>query len=76
MTVYDSTIAKVKKLPESLIHEVSDYVDFLMTKRDNARWQMWTLFAESLETAESDIADYLSNLEDYENRLARGEIQW
>jgi len=26
--------------------------------------------------AESDFADYLFNLEDYEDRLARGEIQW
>ena len=24
----------------------------------------------------SDFTDYLSNLEDYENHLARGEIQW
>jgi hypothetical protein len=28
------------------------------------------------EIGESDFSDYLSNLEDYENRLARGEIQW
>ncbi len=26
--------------------------------------------------AESDFSDYLSNLTDYEERLARGEIQW
>jgi hypothetical protein len=25
---------------------------------------------------ESDFADYLSNLEEYETRLANGEIQW
>jgi hypothetical protein len=29
-----------------------------------------------MELAESDFADYLLNLEDYEERLARGEIQW
>jgi hypothetical protein len=29
----------------------------------------------TLEAAESDFADYLSNLEDYEKRLARGEIK-
>ena len=26
--------------------------------------------------AESGFSDYLSNLQDYEERLARGEIQW
>jgi hypothetical protein len=45
-------------------------------KHDNARWQLWTRFAENLEMAEEDFADYLPNLEEYENRLARGEIQW
>jgi hypothetical protein len=45
-------------------------------KSDSTRWQLWILFAEALEIAESDFTDYLSNLEDYENRLARGEIKW
>jgi hypothetical protein len=45
-------------------------------KSDSTRWQLWILFNEALEIAESDFADYLSNLEDYENRLARGEIKW
>jgi hypothetical protein len=29
-----------------------------------------------VEIVESDFSDYLSNLEDYEERLVRGEIQW
>ena len=76
MTIHDVTIAKVQQLPESLAQEVGDFVDFLLMRHDNARWQLWTHFAEALEMAESDFTDYLSNLEDYENRLARGEIQW
>jgi hypothetical protein len=40
-------------------------------KSDSTRWQLWILFAEALEIAESDFADYLPNLEDYENRLAK-----
>lgn len=66
MTVHDETIAKIRRLPESLVQEVSDFVDFLLAKYNR----------ESLEIAESDFSDYLSNLEDYEERLARGEIQW
>jgi uncharacterized protein (DUF433 family) len=30
----------------------------------------------SEEETASDFSDYLLNLEDYEDRLARGEIQW
>jgi len=76
MTVYDMTMDKIRQLPESLVQEVSDFVDFLLMKRDNIRWQLWVQFSEGLEIAESDMADYLLNLEDYENRLVRGEIKW
>jgi hypothetical protein len=75
MIVYDATIVKVQQLPKSLVQEVNDLVDFLMMRRDSTRWQLWTHFAKALELAESDFTDCLSNLEDYENRLARGEIQ-
>jgi hypothetical protein len=33
-------------------------------------------FNEALDLSESDFSDYLTNLESYEERLARGEIQW
>ena len=73
--MHDITIDKIQQLPESLVQEVSDFIDFLLMKNDRTRWQLWTHFTEILEMAESDFADYLSNLEDYEDRLARGEIQ-
>jgi hypothetical protein len=47
-----------------------------MLKQDNQRWQQWTQFSESLTISESDFSDYLKNLEDYEERLVSGEIQW
>jgi hypothetical protein len=76
MTVRDATIAKIQQLPETLAEEVGDFVDFLLLKKDSEQWQMLRHLAESHGMAESDFADYLSNLEDYENRLALGEIQW
>ncbi|MBI5653308.1 MAG: hypothetical protein HZC40_23110 [Chloroflexi bacterium] len=76
MTVYDATTAKIRQLPELLAQEVNDFTDFLLLRHDNARWQLWTQFNEAIEIAEQDFSDYLPNLEDYENRLARGEIQW
>ena len=33
-------------------------------------------FNETLALAEADFGDYLQNLEAYEERLARGDIQW
>ncbi len=76
MSAHDQAIAKIRQLPESLVQEVSDFIDFLLMKHTGKRWQQWVQFNESLEIAESDFSDYLSNLEDYEERLARGKIQW
>lgn len=75
MTTHDETIAKIRLLPESLVQEVNDFIDFLVWK-SSSKDSSWLQSHESLELVESDFSDYLSNLEDYENRLARGEIQW
>lgn len=41
MNVYDETIAKIRQLPESVVQEVNDFIDFLQMRRDSTRWQMW-----------------------------------
>ncbi len=38
--------------------------------------QMWQQIPDSSEMAETDFSDYMSNLENYEEKLARGEIKW
>ena len=76
MTVYEETIAKIRQLPEPLVQLVNDFIEFLLMKSDSRCAALWMQFNEALEIAESDFADYLTNLEDYEERLARGEIQW
>jgi len=75
MTAYD-TATKIQQLPAPLVQEVSDFIDFLRLRRDSGLWELWTYFAEALTVAESDLSDYLPGLEEYEDRLARGEIQW
>jgi len=76
MSIKDTIVDKIHQMPESLVEEVNDYIDFLLLKHDNMGWQLWIRFSDSLKIAESDFSDYLPNLKDYENRLARGEIKW
>ncbi|HLP89233.1 MAG TPA: hypothetical protein VK184_11670 [Nostocaceae cyanobacterium] len=61
MNLQEETIAKIRQMPECLVKEVNNFIDFLMMKHKNNN---------------SDLSEYLSNLEDYEKRLARGEIKW
>lgn len=76
MNIHEMTIDKVKHLPEPLVREVSDFIDFLLVKHDDVNWKLWKQFSESLNLAETDFSDYLEGLETYENLLASGEIQW
>ena len=76
MNIRDEAINKINQLPDKLVPEVSILLDFLLTKENPAQWQMWEQFKESLKITESYFSDYLENLEDYEERLARGEIKW
>ena len=47
-----------------------------LSENDIEHWTLWKQLYESIETSESDFSDYLKNLEDYENKLASGEIKW
>lgn len=76
MTTYEATISKIQDLSEPLAEELNDFIEFLQIKCDNSVWQSWTLFREVLEIAESDMGNYLRNLSDYEDKLARGAIRW
>jgi hypothetical protein len=75
MNIQTQTISKIGQMPEALVREVNDYIDFLLWRdRHNRSTNMTSL--DSTEMVESDFADYLSNLEEYETRLANGEIKW
>jgi hypothetical protein len=76
MTVYEQAVTKLQQLPEPLVQEVSDFIDFLLVKQDSQCLQLWTHFRETLSLSDSDFTDYLANLEAHEERLARGEIRW
>ena len=76
MNIREETIKKINQLPDKLVLEVGILLDFLLTQEDTEQWQICEEFKESLKITESDFNDYLANLEDYEERLARGEVQW
>jgi hypothetical protein len=76
MTVYEMTVAKIERLPEALVEEVYDFVEFLLTRSDPARWQQWQRYSEAVTLAETGLSDYLPQLQEYEEQLARGEVKW
>lgn len=76
MDIHEQLANKIRDLPTPLVQEVNTFIDFLVLRQNDTRWQLWLQFSESIESVESDMTDYLSNLEDYEERLARGEVVW
>lgn len=76
MNLYDATIEKMRELPEPLVQEVSNFIDFLTLRHHHSRWHLWLLFTEELELTTLDFAAYLPSLEAYEELLAREELQW
>ncbi len=76
MSVRELTILKIQNLPEKLLNEVNDFIDFIFLRQENSRWELWNNFSESFKLSESDMSDYLTNLESYEDRLVSGEIKW
>jgi hypothetical protein len=66
-TIYTETITKIQHLPLALVQEVDEFINWLLL--------MQTVYQEMKQTSD-DMPDYLKNLEDYEEQLAKGEIQW
>ena len=75
MIDHEKALAKLKQLPEPLQQEVADFIDFLLLKQNPERGQQSELLADSTSLAAAGMDNYLSNLEKYEEKLARGEIQ-
>jgi hypothetical protein len=76
MTLQELTVSKIENLPESLISEVNDFIDFLQLKKDKQSIFSTNPLRNEIYLEESDFSDYLANLQKYEDRLSRGEINW
>jgi len=69
-------ISKLQQIPEPLVDQVNNFIDTLLQKHNSEPEQHSAFSAERVELVNSGCSDYLSNLEDYEERLSCGEIQW
>ena len=76
MTMHEMTIAKIQQLSEPQVQEVQDFVDFLVMRGDNMKWQALQHLSEAAHLGEAGMQNYLARLEDYEEQLARGEVKW
>jgi hypothetical protein len=70
MNIQTQTITKINSLPPDLLHEVTDFVDFLYHKHNIKQ------NSKNEDLSEGDISDYLHNLIDYETNLSDGKIKW
>ena len=73
---YEPTIAKLQRLPESLVQEVDAFIDFLQM-RVQSQTSVWQALSVSTESsgvnAEDGMDTYLHKLEAYEDLLAAGK---
>ena len=74
MNLYQETTIKLQSLPENLLNEVNDYVDFLLMRNKEKHENKTPSNSEHL--TESGMNDYLNNLEEYEELLSQGKIKW
>jgi hypothetical protein len=63
---------ELRHLPAEKLAVVSDFVGYLRQKTS----PVGEFSAEARLLAEAGMADYLRGLQDYEDRLSRGEIRW
>ena len=63
---------ELRQLPAEKLAVVYDFVGYLRQKAASGV----TPESETAALAEEGMADYLAGLQDYEDRLARGEIRW
>ncbi|MBF0103643.1 MAG: hypothetical protein HQK77_22315, partial [Desulfobacterales bacterium] len=68
MSVRELTILKIQNMPEILVKEVNDFIDFIFLKQERELWESWITFTESLKLSELDMSDYLTNLQRYEEK--------
>lgn len=76
MLVKERVIEKLQILPEDIVRELDDFIDFLKIKRkkDEEQWSWLSRGVDKIE--ECDFKDYLDGLTSYEDMLAKGEIRW
>lgn len=76
MVTKEHIIEKVKVLPNDILIEVDDFIDFLQRKKSNVKYDWNWLSSEGNRVEDSGMSDYLDGLTKYEEMLAKKEILW
>jgi len=76
MNIQLIAVSKIKNLPEKLLYEVNDFIDFLTIKYKLSENYFEIQDNQDMTLYESDFSDYLKNLENYEQLLAKGKVKW
>lgn len=71
MSVYEETIAKIRQLPEPLVHQVNYFVEFLLMKSGSPHAALGTQSTKATEIAESAVSDSLLDLETQKNDFSQ-----
>ena len=74
MTAKEYMIQKVKMLPDEMVRELRDFLDFLESRREKNEWK-W-LAQGSEKAVHDDFSDYQTGIESYEDMLEKGKIKW
>lgn len=76
MLTKERVIEKVRALPENILKEVNDFIDFLEIKRKKGKNEWTWLARDTDKIEESDFKSYSDELRSYEDMLAKGKIKW
>jgi hypothetical protein len=58
LSVVAKGIAKIRSLPESLVTEISDYIDYLVWKHESKDLSAWLQSTERETASEWRLSDY------------------
>ncbi|WP_013324207.1 hypothetical protein [Gloeothece verrucosa] len=71
MTLHEQTISKIRQLPENLLKQVNDFVDFIvMDEDDDDTWSLWEQFCSVSGPSGLKFSDYCINDEEMDEYLA------
>ena len=61
MNIREKIILQIQNMPDELVEQVNDFMDYLLIKHSDNNWELWLEFKESVDMDEYDFYDCLSH---------------